>query len=107
MLRSLVGLKRTQELRELVTQFRELNSGDAETQAEFATLLLKAGLHGDALSILNAARATSPSFPILYALGIANLTIKQYDKAEEFLTSALKLQPDDVTTLRALAREAR
>ena len=107
MLESLVGLKRMQELRELVTQFRQVNSGDAETQAEFATLLLKGGFHDDALSILNAARETSPSFPILYALGIAHLTIKQYDKAEGFLSSALQLQPDDVATLRALARVAR
>lgn len=107
MLRSLVGLKQTQELRELVTQFRQVNSGDPDAQAEFATLLLKAGFPDDALSILNAARETSPSFPILYALGIANLTIKQYDKSEGFLTSALKLQPDDVATLRALARVAR
>ena len=104
MLRSLLGLKRTPEVSELVTQFRQSNSADAETQAEFATLLLKSGFPDDALSILNAA---SRSFPILYALGIANLTIKQYDKAEEFLASALKLQPDDVPTLRALARVAR
>jgi Flp pilus assembly protein TadD len=107
LLRSLLGLKRTQELRELVAQFRQVNSGDPETQAEFATLLLKAGFPDDALSILNAARETSSSFPILYALGIANLTTKQYDKAEDFLISALKLQPNDVATLRALARVAR
>jgi len=107
MLRSLLGLKRTQELRELVNQFRQANSADAETQAEFATLLVKAGFHDEALIILNTARQTSPSFPILYALGIANLAVKQYDKADESLTLALAFQPQDVATLRALARVAR
>jgi Flp pilus assembly protein TadD len=107
MLRTMIELKRTEELRELVTQFRQANSTAAETQAAFATLLIKAGFHDDALQILNAARETSQSFPILYSLGLANLAAKQYDKAEECLSSALTLKTDDVATLRALARVAR
>src|ERR1041384_4392710 len=33
--------------------------------------------------------------------------LKQYDKAEEYLTSALRLKPNDVATLRALGKVAR
>src|SRR6185295_9076458 len=47
MLRSLVALKRMQELSELARQFQQSNSDNAEARAEFATLLVKAGLHDD------------------------------------------------------------
>ena len=105
-LRSLIALKRLDEVRELVRQFQQSNSGDLGTQGEFATLLVKAGFADDALNILDS-RQSSTSFPIVYALGIANAARKQYDKAEEYLTSALTLKPGDVATLRALARVAR
>lgn len=101
MLRTLVGLKRPDEVRALM---RDFNSANAETQAEFATMLATAGFQDDALKILNAAQRT---FPIVYALGIVSAAAKQYDKAEEYLTSALTLKPGDVATLRALARVAR
>jgi len=107
MLRSLVGLQRPEEVRNLVRQFQQSNSRNAETQAEFATLLAKAGFQDDAVNILNHARQTSTSFPIVYAQGIVYLAAKQYDKAEESLTSALSLKPADVPTLRALAKVAR
>lgn len=107
MLRSLVGLKRSQEVPELVLQFQQSNSGEAETQAQFATLLVKAGFPDDALKILNSALQTSKAFPVLYALGILNLSVKEYRLAEEYLNSALTLKPDNVATLRALARVAR
>jgi tetratricopeptide (TPR) repeat protein len=107
MLRSLVGLNREQEVRELVPQFQQSNSQNAETQAEFATLLVKAGFHDEALRILNKALQTSRSFPVVYALGIVKLSVKDYREAEEYLNSALTLKPDDVATLRALARVAR
>lgn len=107
LLRSLVGLNRTDEVRDLVRQFQQSNSGNAETQAEFATLLAKAGFPEDALNIVNAAPQSSNSFPIVYARGIVYSALKQYDKAEEYLASALKLKPDDVATLRALAKLSR
>ena len=107
MLRSLVALKRPAEVRNLVRQFQQTGSNSAEAKAEFATLLAQAGFQDEALNILNAARETRPSFPIVYALGIVNAELKQYDKAEEYLTSALALKPNDVATLRALARVAR
>jgi len=42
-----------------------------------------------------------------YGLGVVNAALKQYDQAEEHLTAALAAKPDDVATLRALARVAR
>jgi tetratricopeptide (TPR) repeat protein len=44
---------------------------------------------------------------VLYGLGVINAARKQYDKAEEHLSAALRAKPDDVTTLRALANVAR
>lgn len=105
MLRSLIGLKQLQEVRALVTEFQKSNSANPETQAEFAMLLVKAGFNDDALNILNTAQQSA--FPIVYALGVVSAAMKQYDKAEEHLTAALALKPDDVATLRALARVAR
>ena len=107
MLRSLAALKRPEEVRDLVRQFQQSNSVSAETQAEFATLLVQAGFPDDALNLLNTAQQTATSFPIAYALGIVNAALKQYDKADEYLTTALKLKPGDVATLRALAKVAR
>jgi len=107
MLRSLLGMKRTREVSELVRQFQQSNSGNAETQAVFGTLLLKAGCREEALTVLKTDRETPTSFPLLYARGLANLAAKQYDKADASLTAALTLKPDDVATLRALAQVAR
>ncbi len=102
MLRSLVELKRLEEIRRLVPQF---SSENPETQAEFATLLVRAGLHDEALKLLTGTQ-TKP-YPVLYALGIAHVAAKEYDKAEEYLGSALTLKPNDVPTLLALAKLAR
>lgn len=107
MLKSLIGLKRPEEVRALVAEFQKFNPRQPETHAEFAMLLVKAGFNDDALNILNSARQDGTSFPIVYALGVVNAATKQYDKAEEYLTAALKLKPGDVATLRALARVAR
>jgi tetratricopeptide (TPR) repeat protein len=77
-----------------------------ETKAEFALLLSKGGFNEDALGILGEAE-TPTSFPILYALGVVKAAQKQFAQAEEHLNAALALKPDDVATLRALARVAR
>ena len=108
MLRSLIGLKRMDEVKTLASEFRQSNSAAPETQAEFALLLARSGFNDEALSILEAARQNAPtSFPLLYGLGVVTAALKQYDKAEEHLTAALAIKPDDVATLRALARVAR
>ena len=71
-------------------------------------LLAKGGLSDEALILLETARRQTPaSFPVLYGLGIINAARKHYDKAEEHLSEALRIKPDDVTTLRALANVAR
>lgn len=104
MLRSLTGLKRLDEVPTLVAEFQKV-SGNPETLAEFALLLAKAGFNDDALRLLNTAQQSA--FPIVYALGVVTAAMKRYDKAEEHLAAALTLKPDDVATLRALARVAR
>ncbi len=108
LLRSLIGLHRLEEARRLAREFSELRPSKPEAQAEFALLLAKGGLSNEALILLEAAhRQTPASFPVLYGLGIINASRKRYDKAEEHLSEALKIKPDDVTTLRALANVAR
>ena len=107
MLRSLIGLKRQTEIRELVRQFQDSKFENADTQAEFASFLAKVGFNDDALTILNGALLSSRSFPVLYALGVINVAGKQLDKAEEYFTEALTLKADDVATLRGLAKVAR
>jgi tetratricopeptide (TPR) repeat protein len=108
MARSLIGLNRPADLRRLTNEFSEHGPGTPETTAEFAMLVAKGGLSDEALMLLEGARRQTPaSFPILYALGIINAARKQYLQAEEYLSAALKIKPDDVTTLRALANVAR
>ncbi|MCM3874325.1 MAG: tetratricopeptide repeat protein, partial [Pyrinomonadaceae bacterium] len=107
-LRSLLGLKRLDEARRLAREFRESGPGNPETKAEFAMLLAKGGLSDEALELLETAPGQTPApFPELYALGVINAALKHYDKAEQYLSEALKTKPNDVTTLRALANVAR
>ena len=71
-------------------------------------LLAKGGFSEEALSLLNTAQVRTPeSFAVLYGLGVVNAGLKQFSKAEEHLSTALKMKPGDVATLRALARVAR
>jgi Flp pilus assembly protein TadD len=75
MLRSLAGLKRTEELKTLAGDFRQ-STTTPETQAEFALLLARNGFNEDALSILQAARQNAPtSFPLLYGLGVVTAAL--------------------------------
>jgi tetratricopeptide (TPR) repeat protein len=107
-LRTLLGLNRLEEARQLAGEFKGLNHSTPEARAEFAMLLAKGGLSDEALDLLEAARRQTPaSFPVLYGLGVINAARKQYDKAEEHLSGALRTKPADVTTLRALANVAR
>jgi tetratricopeptide (TPR) repeat protein len=107
LLKSLIGLNRLEEARGLASEFSEFGA-KPEAQAEFALLLAKGGLSDEALTLLEAARQQTPaSFPVLYGLGIINAARKRYDKAEEHLSEALRIKPDDVTTLRAVANVAR
>ena len=108
MARSLMALKRTNDLPALIAEFRELSPEAPETHAAFAMQLAKGGFNDDALRILNAAYQKSPtSFPVLYGLGLITAGLKQFDKADQYFSAALAIKPDDVATLRALARVAR
>lgn len=81
---------------------------DDETQAEIALLLSKGGFIDEALKILTEAHQKTPtSFPVLYGLGVVTAAQKQFAQAEQHLNAALAIKPDDVATLRALARVAR
>ena len=107
-IRSLLGLKRLDASRQFASEFKEIKAVGPETQARFAMLLAKGGLSDEALELLEVARGQSPAaFPVNYALGVINAARRQYDKAEQHLSDALKIKPDDVTTLRALANVAR
>ena len=108
MLKTLIGLKRIEDVRNLDREFRNRGSGLAETQADFAMLLATGGFNQEAVSLLHAAQEKTPaSFPVLYGLGMVNAALMQFSKAEEHFSAALKIKPDDVATLRALARVAR
>jgi tetratricopeptide (TPR) repeat protein len=108
MLKSLIGLKRLDDARQLASEFAAFSAGKTDLQAEFAMMLARGGLNDEALNLLEVAlRQTPGSFPLLYARGVINATLKRYGDAEEQLTSALAIKPDDVATLRALARVAR
>jgi len=107
-LKSLLGLKRLDASRQFAREFKEIKTVEPETQASFAMLLAKGGLSDEALELLEVARGQSPAaFPVNYALGVINAARQQYDKAEQHLSDALKIKPDDVITLRALANVAR
>ena len=108
MLRSLIALKRAEDVRKLAGEFQSSSFATPEMQAQFAMLLANGGFNDEALTILNAAYQKAPaSFPVLYALGSVNAALKQHDKATNYLETALTSKPGDVPTLRALARVAR
>ena len=108
LLRSLLGLRRLEEARRLVSEFEGSAVKSPVVQAQFAISLAKAGLTDEAVHLLDSADRQSPSsFHLLYARGLIEAALKQYDKADEHLTEALKAKPDDVTTLRTLANVAR
>ncbi len=107
-LKTLLGLKQIEEARSLARKFIESGVHNPQTHAEFAMLLAKSGLNEEGLRILETAQHNQPgSFSVLYGLGIINANLKRYDPAEEQLTAALNVKPDDGATLRALARIAR
>lgn len=104
-LQLLLKLNRTADARELVVEFKNSSITDDDGRAQFAMLLAGSGLTSEALDFLKSAR--NDSFPMLYASGVIYGGAKQYDDAKTSLTAALKLKPDDVPALRAIARVGR
>jgi tetratricopeptide (TPR) repeat protein len=81
-----------------------LPSDDA---ANLATLFAARGLLDDAISLLEAAQRRDPrSFAVHYNLATAYYQKKDLARAEEHYMAALAIKPEDVATLRALARVA-
>jgi tetratricopeptide (TPR) repeat protein len=108
LLRSLLKLNRVEEARVLAREFRASGAFEAESRVKFAMLLAGGGLKDEAVELLEDARLQTPgSFPVLYALGGITLAAKRYERAEEYLTAALRAQPENVDALRALAKAAR
>lgn len=107
LLKVLLSLKRLPEASGLVHEIEKSNI-DPEAQTQCAMLLAVAGLRDAALVLLEVARSRAPnSFSAFYASGVVNAEAKQFKQAEDYLTEALRLKPDDIPTLRALARVAR
>jgi tetratricopeptide (TPR) repeat protein len=108
LLKVLLSLKRLPEARALVHEIEKSRDVDPEAQAQCAMLLAASGLRDAALVLLEVARNRAPnSFSAFYASGVVSAEAKQFKQAEDYLTEALRLSPDDVPTLRALARIAR
>ena len=107
-LKTLLGLKQIADARNLTDKFTQSGIRNVQTHAEYAMLLARGGLNDEGLRVLETAQQIEAgSFPVLYGLGLINGNLKRYDKAEEHLAAALYIKPDDVATLRALARIAR
>ncbi|PWT96056.1 MAG: hypothetical protein C5B55_00530, partial [Blastocatellia bacterium] len=105
LLKVLLKLNRLDEARALALEFKNSSMADEEARAQFALQLAGGGLVDEALEILGQGRRDS--FPIMYATGVINGGAKRYDAADSALSAALILKPDDVQTLRAIARVAR
>ncbi len=105
---SYLGLRRNEEAVALAAALKQPGALPPEEAALFAALFASHGLLEQAVAILEAARANWPnSYPVLYGLGASYAQLRDWARAEEFLTAALAARPDDVATLGALARVAR
>jgi len=82
-----------------------LNIGQLNLDAKNFDRALWAFTEAEKLHI--AKNGDAPSFPIVFNLGITWYEKGDRRRAEQFLTSALAIEPDDVPTLRALANIAR
>ena len=100
--RSLLELGRRDDARALAREFASFAAAEPEDRARIGMLLARGGLNDEALVLLEAAHSRAPdSFPVSYALGVVSAAAKRFDKAEEALSSALRVKPDDVSALRS------
>jgi len=100
LLKSLLKLNRLDEARQVADEFGRSGLRDPDIQAQLAMLLYAARLKEDAQALLEAALVQSPkSLALLHAAGVVYGAEKQYQKAEEFLNQALRVNPDDVMTI--------
>ncbi len=102
-LADLLGLKQLVKARVMVPAILS-SSKTSEAPLACADQFLKYGLSEDALGILRTVRLRArPSAHYYVLLGRAQLQKKQFATAEESFQRALKLNPDSVEALRAVA----
>ncbi|HEY6189498.1 MAG TPA: tetratricopeptide repeat protein [Pyrinomonadaceae bacterium] len=103
-----LSLGRKSEALALAAPLKRRGALNPDEAAGFASVFIQNNLPDAAIEILEAARSQSAdSYALLYQLGAGYARKEEWLRAEEFYTSALALKPDDVPTLRELARVAR
>jgi tetratricopeptide (TPR) repeat protein len=103
-----LGLDRTKDAQAVAASLVQSDTLPAEAIARLASSFAEHRLLDQAIEILEAAKERTPnSFPILYNLGTSYYQKAELGRAEEYYKAGLALKPDDVETLRALARVAR
>jgi tetratricopeptide (TPR) repeat protein len=108
LIKSHLGLSHVTEAQALASPLKQPGRVPPEIAAAFAAAFAERELYDDAIQILEAARQGSqPSFALLYNLGTGYYRKRDFTRAEQYYTEALAAKPDDVDTLRALARVAR
>lgn len=105
--KSHLALNQKREALELVTSLRaEATLDDAQTAA-FSSLLLKNNLPDDAIALVEPAIQRTPnSFHLQTQLGEAYAAKKQWQQAEKHYLLALKINNNNVSAMRGLARIA-
>jgi len=103
-----LNLGRVADALDFLSPLKQPGAVTADEAAGFSGLLLKYHLPDPAIQILEVARQRTPdSHVLLFQLGSSYAQKADLSRAEEFFTAALAAKPDDVTTLRELARLAR
>ena len=103
-----LNLSRNDEALALVPRLAKPGVLSTNEAVALAAAFLKHSLPDAALQILSAARQNAPASPaLLFELGASYAQRADWSRAEESYTAALVGKPDDVATLRELARVAR
>jgi tetratricopeptide (TPR) repeat protein len=107
LIKSHLGLGHIKEARALSEPLRQRGRAPSEIAISFAALFAEKKLYDEAIQILEAARESGqPSFALLYNLGLSYYHKGERGRAEESYLAALAVNPDDLATLRALAKVA-
>jgi tetratricopeptide (TPR) repeat protein len=108
LIKSHLGLGQVREAQALSQTLKQPGKVPADVAAVFAAAFAERELFDDAIQILEAAKQGGEvSFALLYNLGTGYYRKGEFVRAEQYYTDALGLKPNDVETLRALARVAR
>lgn len=103
-----LALNHIEEAKALSAPLKKSSKVPPDMAAALAEVFAQHGLFDESIEILEAARRGSgPSFALLYNLGASFYQKGERQRAQESYLAALSLKPNDVPTLRALARVAR